>query len=131
CHRLGPQRDRCYHRNAYYHRFLERRPSELGPRGSTVLELGAATGYLLHALRPGRGLGIDISERMGEVARAKHPGLEFQVADAEGFELEEKFDFVIASDLIGELGDITATLECVQRVCDESTQLILTFHSPT
>ena len=129
--RLAPERDRWYRRNAYYHRFLERRLSELVPQGSTVLELGAATGNLLHALRPARGLGLDISERMVEVAQAKHPDLEFQVADAESFELEEKFDFVIASDLIGELGDITATLECVQRVCDESTQVILTFHSPT
>jgi ubiquinone/menaquinone biosynthesis C-methylase UbiE/glycosyltransferase involved in cell wall biosynthesis len=129
--RLAPERDQWYERNYYYHGILERRLGEIVPPGSSVLELGAATGNLLSALKPSRGLGLDISNAMVAVARKKFPQLEFRVADAEAFDLDEKFDFVIASDLIGELGDITAALDCIHRVSHESTRLVLTFHSPT
>jgi glycosyltransferase involved in cell wall biosynthesis len=101
------------------------------PPGSSVLELGCGTGNLLSALKPARGLGLDISAEMIRLARAKFPNLQFEVADAEAFHVDEKFDFVVASDLIGELGDITAMLECFHRVSHESTRLVLTFHSPT
>jgi len=129
--RLAPERDRWYEKNSYYHGTVERRLSALIPPGSSVLELGCGTGNLLSALKPSRGLGLDISAEMVRLARAKFPGLQFEVADVEAFRVDEKFDFVVASDLIGELGDITAMLECFHRVSHESTRLILTFHSPT
>ena len=129
--RLAPERDRWYQKNFYYHGTVERRLRELIPQGSSVLELGCGTGNLLSALKPSRGLGLDISAEMVRLARAKFPGLQFEVADAEAFRVDEKFDFVVASDLIGELGDITAMLECFHRVSHESTRLVLTFHSPT
>jgi ubiquinone/menaquinone biosynthesis C-methylase UbiE/glycosyltransferase involved in cell wall biosynthesis len=129
--RLAPERDRWYEKNSYYHGTVERRLSALIPPGSSVLELGCGTGNLLSALKPSRGLGLDISAEMVRLARAKFPDLQFEVADAEAFRVDEKFDFVVASDLIGELGDITAMLECFHRVSHKSTRLILTFHSPT
>jgi len=110
---------------------VERRLAALIPPGTSVLELGCGTGNLLSALRPSRGLGLDISSEMVRLASAKFPDLQFEVADAEAFSVDEKFDFVVASDLIGELGDITAMLECFHQVSHKSTRLILTFHSPT
>src|SRR5260370_24339137 len=101
------------------------------PRGGLVLEVGCGTGNLLAALRPSRGMGIDVSPRMIERARANHPDLVFEAADAESFHVDDAFDYVVASDLIAELGDITAMLECVQQGSRPSTKLILTFHSPT
>ena len=129
--RLAPERDHWYQRNSYYHGAVERQLSTLIPPGSSVLELGCGTGNLLSALRPSRGLGLDISPEMVRLARAKFPDLRFEVADAEAFNVDEKFDFVVASDLIGELGDITAMLECFHKVSHKSTRLIVTFHSPT
>jgi ubiquinone/menaquinone biosynthesis C-methylase UbiE/glycosyltransferase involved in cell wall biosynthesis len=129
--RLAPERDRWYQKNSYYHGSVEQRLRALISAGSSVLELGCGTGNLLSALKPSRGLGLDISAEMVRIARAKFPNLQFDVADAEAFNVDEKFDFVVASDLIGELGDITAMFECFHRVSHESTRLILTFHSPT
>ncbi len=128
---LAPERDRWYQKNSYYHGAVERRLAALIPPGSSVLELGCGTGNLLSALRPSRGLGLDISSEMVRLARVKFPNLQFEVADAEAFNVDEKFDFVVASDLIGELGDITAMLECFHQASHKSTRLILTFHSPT
>jgi glycosyltransferase involved in cell wall biosynthesis/ubiquinone/menaquinone biosynthesis C-methylase UbiE len=129
--RLAPSRDLWYRRNTYYHTFLEKRLAELVAPGKSILELGAGTGNLLSALKPSRGLGLDISPAMVEIARLKFPHLQFEIADAETFELDERFDIIIASDLVGELGDITAMLERVHDVSHGATSLILTFHSPT
>jgi glycosyltransferase involved in cell wall biosynthesis len=96
-----------------------------------VLEIGCGSGNLLASLRPSRGLGLDLCPAMVEQARAKFPELEFRVADAESFEVEEKFDYIVASDLVGELEDITAMLDRIHLVSHERTRLVLTFHSPS
>jgi ubiquinone/menaquinone biosynthesis C-methylase UbiE/glycosyltransferase involved in cell wall biosynthesis len=128
---LAASRDIWYRRSKYYHDYVERSLRSLIPAGSTVLELGCGTGNLLAALQPSRGLGLDVSPEMLRVARRNHPDLEFKVGDAENFEIPKTtFDFVVASDLVGELEDITAMLDRVREVGGEETRLILTFHNP-
>jgi glycosyltransferase involved in cell wall biosynthesis/SAM-dependent methyltransferase len=129
--RLANERDNWYRRNSYYHSEVEARLTALIPAGSSVLELGCGTGNLLNALRPARGLGIDLSVEMVTRARAKFPHLSFEVGDVENFGINQTFDFIVASDLIGELGDINAMFECIRNVSHDSTNLVLTFHSPT
>jgi glycosyltransferase involved in cell wall biosynthesis/ubiquinone/menaquinone biosynthesis C-methylase UbiE len=129
--RLAPSRDRWYARSGYYHRHLEATVRSIVPPHSKVLELASGTGNLLASLQPSRGLGIDLSPQSVRIAQGNHPELEFVVGDAESFELPgEKFDYVIASDLVGELEDIAAMLDCVRSVSHENTRLILTFHNP-
>ena len=48
-----------------------------------ILELGCGTGGLLNALKPKRGVGIDFSPAMLEVARKRYPELEFREGDIE------------------------------------------------
>jgi glycosyltransferase involved in cell wall biosynthesis/SAM-dependent methyltransferase len=129
--RLAAARDIWYRRNSYYHAHVEERLRALIPAGSVVLELGSSTGNLLAALQPSRGLGLDLSPEIVKVARRNHPTLSFAVGDVETFSLPSTtFDFVVASDLVGELEDIAAMLECVRRVSNENTRLVLTFHNP-
>jgi glycosyltransferase involved in cell wall biosynthesis len=85
---------------------------------------------LLATLVPTRGLGIDVSPRMIEIATHKHPTLRFRVDDAETVESREPFDYVIASDLVGDLLDISAMLDRVHALSHGQTRLILTFHNP-
>lgn len=127
---LAPERDRWYRRNSFYHAEVERRLGAIIPPGSSVLELGCGTGNLLRALGPGRGLGVDLSSRMVDIARAHNPGLRFEVGDAECFTVDERFDYVVASDLLGELGDINALFECFQQMDRGGSKLVITFHSP-
>src|SRR5689334_14151317 len=66
-----------------------------------VLELGCATGDLLAAIHPKRGVGVDFSEEMIQRARVKHPNLEFIQADAHDLSmLQETFDIIVLSDLV-------------------------------
>lgn len=128
---LAPSRDSWYRRNHYYHDYIERSLRSLIPQGSTVLELGCGTGNLLAALQPSRGLGVDLSPEIVRVARRNHPNLTFEEGDAESFQIAgTTFDFVVASDLVGELEDIAAMLDRVREASREDTRLILTFHNP-
>jgi glycosyltransferase involved in cell wall biosynthesis/ubiquinone/menaquinone biosynthesis C-methylase UbiE len=128
---LAASRDSWYRRNHYYHDYVERSLRSLIRDGSTVLELGCGTGNLLAALRPSRALGLDLSSEIVRVARRNHPHLAFEVGDAESFQIPNTtFDFVVASDLVGELEDIAAMLDRVREVSHEETLLILTFHNP-
>src|SRR5438552_3300741 len=129
--RNASKRDMWYRRGHYYHDHLERTLQAIIPAGSTVLELGCGTGNMLAALRPSRCLGLDLSPEIVKIARRNHPELSFEVGDAEAFSLPDTtFDFVVASDLVGELEDIATMLDRVREVSDERTRLVLTFHNP-
>ena len=128
--RLAFARDRWYRRNSAYHAYLERAIQAVVPQARSVLELGCGTGNLLAALRPARGVGIDLSPAMVDLARRKYPSLTFEVQAAETLDLKERFDFIVASDLVGELLDIATMLERLQARCHDETRLVLTFHNP-
>lgn len=100
------------------------------PEGSCVLELGCGNGDLLAALKPARGLGIDLSTAMIESARSNYPGLEFLVADVQELELaEQSFDFVVLSDLINDVWDLHQVLQRIRPCCRPNTRVIFNFHS--
>src|ERR1043166_1798276 len=126
---LAPERDRWIERNAYYHRQLARVFSFYIPAGSSVLEVGAGTGRLLDALQPRRGVGIDISTAMVRVAQQKHPHLEFRVDDVENLRLNETFEYIVVSDLIGFLHDVQRSLENLQRVSTPRTRIIISYYN--
>jgi SAM-dependent methyltransferase len=94
--------------------------------GASVLEVGCGTGDLLAALVPSRGVGVDFSERMIAIARERHPDLEFVVADAEGLALKEQFDFIVVSNVIGDLVDVQRVLASLRRLCHDRTRLVVT-----
>ena len=60
---IAGEYDRWKEMSAYYYRLLAGIYREHVPEGASVLEIGCGTGTLLHALRPSRGLGVDVSPR--------------------------------------------------------------------
>ena len=68
----------------YYHQCLQNYFTFLVPPGMRVLEVGCGLGDLLASVKPARGMGVDFSAAMIQLARERHPDLEFQVADANG-----------------------------------------------
>src|SRR5579863_9433389 len=81
------------------------------PPGRRLLELGCGQGDLLAALMPSYGVGVDLSEVMAAKARLKHPELHILHGDAHNFQSDEKFDFIICSDLVNELWDVQKVFE--------------------
>ncbi len=113
----------------YYHTLLRRYYAFLVPPGMKVLELGCGLGDLLAATRPSRGLGVDFSSKVVELARTRHPQLEFHVCDGLQFSSDEQFDYVLMSDLVNDLPDVQALLENAYRVSHRRTRLIINFHN--
>src|SRR5262245_58548346 len=95
----------------FYHRLLRNYYAFVVPPGQRVLEVGCGLGDLLAAVKPARGLGIDFSPAMLELARKRHPDLEFRTANALDFQSDEKFDYIIVSDLVNDVEDVQALFE--------------------
>jgi SAM-dependent methyltransferase len=95
----------------------------------SVLEVGCGTGDLLAAIPAKTKTGIDFSLAMIEAAKSKYTGIDFQVMEAENIALENKYDLIILSNLIGYLDDIQAVLEQLHRVSHPNTKVIVTYYN--
>ena len=89
------------------------------------MEIGCGTGELLNAVKPSYGVGIDFSEEMIKVAKESFPEYKFMVDDIEELQLNEKFDYVIMSDLTMSLWDVQQALQCLNNVCHEKTKIVI------
>ena len=116
-------------RNRTYHRQLESVYRFLIPPGASVLEIGCGSGDLLAALEPGAGVGVDVSGEMIELARSRHPELEFVVASGDRIELGRTFDVVVLSDLVPFAYDIGALFDAVARHSHPRTRVIVNSYS--
>ncbi|MGZ8450412.1 MAG: methyltransferase domain-containing protein, partial [Candidatus Deferrimicrobiaceae bacterium] len=125
--RQAPERDRWKRKNRFYHEYIEKLCRFHVPPGSTVLEIGSGTGDLLNALAPARGVGVDISPAMVEIASRKYPHLTFRVGNAEDLPLTEKFDYVILSDVIGYIPDVQKAFAELRKVTHSRTRVIVTY----
>lgn len=129
----APQRRKWRERNAFFHEEDLRYLRFLIPPGSRVLEIGCGTGDLLAALEPSRGVGLDISPRMIEEAKAGHPTLEFVVGDAEDQAvidgIQGPFDAILVVDSIGQMDDCQAFLASLHRLCHRDTRVIIGYFS--
>ena len=126
---LAPAREHWKRKNWYYHAEVARLVRFLVPPGKRVLEIGAGPGDLLAALEPARGVGIDVSPAMVALARSRYPGLQFEVMDVEEMKLDETFDYVIMSDLLGDLHDVGAAFEKLHAVVRPDTRLVITYYN--
>ncbi len=131
--RLAGERDAWIARNASYYEQDRRYMRFLIREGLEVLELGCGTGELLAKLKPSRGVGVDISERMIDVARANNPDLKFHVGDVEDPEVLARlggpFDVIVLSDTIGSLEDCESTLASLHPLCHRDTRLVIAYYS--
>jgi len=122
-------RDKWKKRNKFYQKTIEKQFSFIIPEGSTVLELGCATGDLLNAVKPGKGIGVDFSGTVIEIARKKYPHLEFHQADAIEYAPDTSIDYIIVSDLITSLWDIQSFFRRVRTYVTPRTKIIISSYS--
>jgi ubiquinone/menaquinone biosynthesis C-methylase UbiE/glycosyltransferase involved in cell wall biosynthesis len=129
---IAKNRDKWRARNKYYHDHLEDVLKFFISPEKSVLDLGCGTGELLYKLNQPNSIGIDFSEEMIAIARERSKDSKntaFIVADAEQLELAKTFDYVILSDLLGELQDIWAALQGVQKITSEDSRIIITYYN--
>jgi len=123
------KKDRRRWLSRFYHRSLERELAFIIPPGSRVLEIGSGTGDLLNAVNPSYGLGIDFSRKAVELSTTKYPHLHFIEGDAEELPVDEKFDYIMLSDLVGSLWDVQKAFANLRKVSGKGTRIIITYYN--
>jgi len=99
------------------------------PAGASVLEVGCGSGELLASIQAARKVGVDLSPRQIEAARARVPGAEFHVMAGEELELAETFDYIIISETLNQAADVLQLLARLHLVAHADTRLILNHYS--
>lgn len=66
-------------------------------KNSIVLDVATGTGVLFdyYKQREAKAIGIDISEKMIEIAKRKYPDFSFLVEDGETFQSEKRYDAIV------------------------------------
>lgn len=127
--RLASERESWQRRASYYYNDQRRYLRFLIPEGLKVLEIGCGLGDQLAALKPRRGLGIDLSQAMVKEASKRHPELEFRVGDGEAPALDETFDVILLVDLVGHVLDVEAMLKQLHRCCMPTTRIVIAYYN--
>jgi ubiquinone/menaquinone biosynthesis C-methylase UbiE len=96
---------------------------------SSVLEVGCGTGELLARINGQEKTGIDFSEKMIAEAQSQFPEINFVCSQAEDIQLDQKFDVIILSNLIGYLTDIQHVFEEMHKVSHNETKIIVTYYN--
>ena len=129
--RMAERYDAYKKKNAYYYEAVKNMYGELIRESDkkSILEIGCGTGDIIASLRPKLGMGIDLSQRMIELAKKKHPEIGFRAASAEDVKVDEKFDYIIMADVIEHLADVEKTIENIRKIAAKST-IIITMANP-
>jgi SAM-dependent methyltransferase len=122
-------------RHGYYYRYLQRVLRVRVPEGLRVLDLGCGAGDLLASLKPSHGVGVDVSARAVEAARARHPdpSLKFVQGDfsdpAVLASAGGPFDVILLVNVVTHLTDVQATLERLHAVSHARTRVLIYSYS--
>jgi SAM-dependent methyltransferase len=127
--RFAPVEARWRQRNRTYHRLIEQIYRFQVAPGKRVLEIGCGGGDLLAALEPEVGVGVDVSAGMVELARSRHPHLRFEQAAGEELDLDERFDYVVMSDLVTYVHDLVALFARVAAHSHAQTRIVIHSYS--
>lgn len=126
---LARQRAGWQEKASYYYEDQRRYLQFLVPPGLSILEIGCGLGDQLAALKPSRGVGIDLSEGMIAEASRRHPEVEFRVGGLEALRQDETFDVILLVDVVGHLLDVEATLRTLRQVCTPKTRMVVAYYN--
>ena len=99
------------------------------PKGSSALDIGSGIEDPGGSLDAKQTWGVDLSDKLIEIARKKFPSCEFRVGDAQALTIKETFDFVLLVDTIGYLPDVQKAFEEIKKVTTDETRLIITYYN--
>ena len=114
---------------SYYRKRLIEIYTFLIPDGLRVIELGCGKGDLISATKPSYGVGVDFAENILNIAKNRHPQINFLHTDVHNLNVAETFDYIICSDLVNELWDVQTFFSNLTPLCHPQTRLILNIHS--
>lgn len=122
--RQAPRRERWIQANRYFYNRVTDLLRFLIEPGKRVLDVRCGLGQFLDAVKPAYGVGVDLTEEMVALARAKHPQYRFLAQDPEGLDLKETFDYILfqgPSDTV----NVLKVLQRLRHACTPDTRLVI------
>ncbi|UTW63359.1 glycosyltransferase [bacterium SCSIO 12741] len=92
-----------------------------------VLEIGCGTGATLSQLKGSKRVGIDYSPAMIDAAKKENPDLEFHCMAADELDLDEKFDVIVLTNVVGVFANVQDVFETLHRVSHPQTRVLISY----
>ncbi|HEX3617148.1 MAG TPA: glycosyltransferase [Solirubrobacteraceae bacterium] len=129
---MAPVWDGWTARNRFYHERLQELVIGAVVPGCEVLDIGAGTGDVLAATRPSEGVGLNISDRLTELARAKYPELRFETFEPDHIDERSGFrpDYVLSVNLLDSSYDLYELFASLRKCVTERTLVVVTSSNP-
>jgi SAM-dependent methyltransferase len=129
---IAPEWDVWRSRNRFYHERVEELVTGAVVPGRRVLEIGSGTGDVLAATHPSVGLGLNVADRLTQLARDKYPGLRFETFAGDEVSLPDGFqpDYVVAVNLLDHTSDVFELLASLRESVTERTLIVVTTSNP-
>ena len=96
--------------------------------GKRVLNINSGTGHLIQAVEPEYGVCVEESPKMLEISQEDYPRFKHVKADADGYQADETFDFVLISN-IDEVVDVQQMFDNLSTACDHNTRVVIYTYS--
>lgn len=116
-------------KNKYYHHYLARLYRFSVPEGKRVLQVGCKTGFLLDAVKPAYGIGVDTDSACIAQARMLYGQHHFFEGTVSQVPVGQIFDYIILSSEIMEVEDIQTFFESLKAYTHRSTRIIVDMYS--
>ena len=116
-------------KNSYYYDWLTKIYVNNVRPASRVLHIGCECGDLLAAVKPSFGVGVDPDEQTIALARQKYPHLHFHIQNPQCLHIEEKFDYVLICNSIGNWQDIQQVFERIRPLTHDDTRIIVVYYN--
>lgn len=129
---IAPEWDAWRSRNRFYHERVKELVTGAVVPGQRVLDIGAGTGDVLAATAPSAGVGLNVADRLTQLAREKYPDLEFATFEGTDVALPAGFepDYVVAVNLLDHTSDVFELLASLRGCVTERTLIVFTTSNP-
>jgi SAM-dependent methyltransferase len=129
---LAPQWDHWRSRNRFYHGEVKELVAGAVVPDRYVLDIGCGTGDVLARIGPSVGLGLNVADRLTQLAREKYPHLLFETFSADAVLLPDGFrpDYVVSVNLLDHTHDLFELLGSVRDCVTERTLIVITTSNP-
>ena len=114
--------------NTYFYNQLIKTIKYIIRPHARVLHVRCGIGYILNRLETSYGVGVDDSNEQITQANKNYPHLHFYDQNAEGLQLDEKFDYVLITSP-EDIVDLKAVLDSIKKCCSPSTRIIIIYYS--